>query len=118
MLYFSRANMEYVFEHFGIFAHFHQCYYTQWNYAQVTVALAFNNNQIIYYHTDVQWSVGLAQTFFANPNYLVVKCWVHATFMSPYTIHQTESMSVIILSSLMMWWATHLWASFVLNPWM
>ena len=37
------------------------------------MALAFNDNHIIYYHMDVQWSIELIQTYFTNPNYLVVQ---------------------------------------------
>ena len=55
------------------------------------MALAFNYNHIIYYHKDVQWSVGLAQTYVTNPAYLVVQCWVYATFLLSDTVNQTES---------------------------
>ena len=35
--------------------------------------------------------MGLAKTYFMNPDYLVTQCWVHAIHFSPYTINQTES---------------------------
>ena len=38
---------------------------------------------------DAQWSIGLAETYFTNPDYLVVQCRVNA-FLSPDTVNQTE----------------------------
>ena len=32
------------------------------------MALAFNNNHLIYHQMDVQWSMGLAGTNFGNPD--------------------------------------------------
>ena len=60
-------------------------------YDQVTMALAFYNNHIIYYHTDVKVSIVLSQTYFTNPNYSVAWCWVYAILLSPNTIIQTET---------------------------
>ena len=54
------------------------------------MALAFNDNHIIYYCMDVQWSLGLAQTDSANPDYLVVQCLVCDMFLSPDTVNKTE----------------------------
>ena len=47
-------------------------------------------NDIIYYQMDMQWSVGLAWTYFANPDHIVVQCWVHATYSFPDTMNQTQ----------------------------
>ena len=78
------------------------------------MALAFNNNYIIYYHMDAQWSIGLAQTYFSSPDYSVVQDWIHATFLTPDTINQTQSPVYHYTKFLMVWWVTHLWASFVI----
>ena len=47
---------------------------------QVTMPLAFDSEHIIYYNMDALWSVGLAQTDFPHPHYLVVQCWVCTTY--------------------------------------
>ena len=44
----------------------------------------------MYYDMDVQQSLVLAWTYFANPDYLVVQCWSHAMHLSLDTINQTE----------------------------
>ena len=49
---------------------FVQCYDIQQAYNQVPTALVFNNNHVIYYHMDAQWSIGLAWTYFANAIWL------------------------------------------------
>ena len=62
------------------------------------MALTLNINDTMYYHRDVQQSMGLAQTYFTNPDYLVLQCWVCAIYIytyiyiyiSPDTINQTE----------------------------
>ena len=51
------------------------------------MALMFNDDHLMYYHMDVQ-SVGLAQTYFTHLDYLVVQCWVQATYLSADTINQ------------------------------
>ena len=53
--------------------------------------LAFNGNQIIYYHMHVQWSTDLAQTYFTSPDYFAVQCWIHAAFLSPHRVNHTEA---------------------------
>ena len=65
------------------------CAFTMWlSYSvgylsyQLTMAPAFHDSHITYYHMDVQWSTGLAQTYFTNPDYSIVQCWVHAIFIS------------------------------------
>ena len=57
---------------------------------QVTVALAFNDNHIIYYHMDLQWSTGLEWTYITNLDCLVVQCWVSATFYLLTQLTKTE----------------------------
>ena len=37
---------------------------------QFTIALTFRSDHIIYYHIDATWSVALALTYFAHPDYL------------------------------------------------
>ena len=61
----------------------------QWDFDQLTVALEFKNDYIIYYDMDALWSVGLVQTNFAHPDYLVVQCLVSHYLLSPDTINQT-----------------------------
>ena len=53
------------------------------------MALLSNSDHIIYYHIDVLWSMGLTPTYFTHPDYLVVHCWIDATYLSPSTINQT-----------------------------
>ena len=55
------------------------------------MALAFNNNHITCYDMNAQWTTGFAQTYFANTDYMVVQGWIHATFLSPNIINQTEA---------------------------
>ena len=62
--------------------------HTQWDSDWLTMALVLNNDHIIYYHMDALLSVGLAWTYFAHPDYLVVQCWVHCTYLSPDTVNQ------------------------------
>ena len=84
------ANMHSVFKHLSIHAY---AYYDDWQYGsqwdmiEVIIALAFNNNHIICYHMDMQWSVGLRWCYFVSPDYVVVQCWVHSTFFHPDTIN-------------------------------
>ena len=59
--------------------------------------------------------MGLAQIYVANPDYLVVQCWVHVTSLSPDTINETEPHVYHYTSSLRVQRTTHLWASLVLN---
>ena len=73
----------------GIYTHFQLCNHAQWAYDHVTMAWAFNNNHIVYHSMDVQWSMGLKWTYFANPDYLVVQCWVYVMHLSPDTINPT-----------------------------
>ena len=81
------------------------------------MALASNDNNI-YYHMDVQWSNRLLQTYFANPDSLDVQCWIHATFLSPDTVNQTEAHVYHYTKVFSMWLAKHLWASHVLDLWL
>ena len=68
------------------------------------MAWAFNNNDIIYYHIDAQWSIGWEQTYFTSSDYLVVQCWVCTTFFHPDTInvkgpsiyHCTKFLEVVV----------------------
>ena len=69
---------------------------------QVNMALDFDDSHIIYYHIEAQWSRVFAQTYFTNPDYLVVQCWIHSSFLSPDKINQTEPH---------VQWVTLLWAS-------
>ena len=62
-----------------------------WDSDQITIALAFNKGHTIYYHMDALWSVRLVWTYVANPDYLVVICWVCATYLSPDTFNQMET---------------------------
>ena len=39
---------------------------------------------------DVQWTTGFAWTYFTSPDYSVVPSWIHAAFLPPDTINQTE----------------------------
>ena len=39
---------------------------------------------------DETQSVVLIQTYFCNPDYVVVQCLVHATFLFPHTVNQME----------------------------
>ena len=54
------------------------------------MSLAFNDNHIIYYHIDAQWSIDLGQIYFARPDCLSVQCWVHSTFFHSNIINPTE----------------------------
>ena len=55
------------------------------------MALAYNDNHIIYYHMDAQQSVGLGRTYFTSPDYLVVQCLVCYTFFHPDTMNPRGS---------------------------
>ena len=57
---------------------------------QVTMALAFNNNNTIYYYIDAQQSIWLTKTYFASPDYLLVQDWIHATLLTPDAINLME----------------------------
>ena len=57
---------------------------------QLIMALAFNDNYIIYRHMDTQCSIGSAQTYFTSPDYLVFQFWVCDSFFGPDTINPTE----------------------------
>ena len=39
-----------------------------------------------------------AQTFFAHPDYLVVQCWIHTTYLFPDTDKQTEPKNLFLSS--------------------
>ena len=56
------------------------------------MALALNDNHIIYYHMDEQCSICLSYTYFTGSGYLVVQCWVCATLFHPGMINPTEPM--------------------------
>ena len=66
---------------------------------------------------DVQWSAGLAWTYFANPDYLVV----HAAsvlcsyFLIQLTKPEKSPIYIIILSFFRLQWVTCLWTSHVPN---
>ena len=78
----------------------------------------FDDNHIIFYHMDAQQSTGMAWTYFANPDYLVLQCWVHATFLSSDTINQTESHVYHYINFLRMWWVICLSASHIPDLWL
>ena len=59
--------------------------------AHYTMALANNNDHIIYFHMDATQSVRLAWTYFAHPDYLVAQCWVCTTYLSPNIVNQMGS---------------------------
>ena len=40
---------------------------------------------------DALQSMGLVQTYFTHPDYLVVQCWLYTTYLSPDTIKQMGS---------------------------
>ena len=83
------------------------------------MALALNNNHIIYYCMDAQWSVGLGWTYFASPVYLVVQCWVHSMFFFILILLiQQDHMFIAILSFLWLQWDRTPWAFHVLNSWL
>ena len=92
------AITECVLECCGICMHFSQFYHTWCTYDQISMALAFNNNHIIYYQMDMQWSVGLTWTYFTSPDYSVVQCWVHSMFFSPIPLTKQNPMHIIIFS--------------------
>ena len=71
--------------------------------------MAFHGNHKIYCHMDVQWSMGLAQTYFANPDYLVVQCQVCSAFLYPSTINQRESHVYHYTKFLRVQWGICLW---------
>ena len=56
---------------------------------EVIRALAFNNKHILYYHMSAKGSIGLGQSYFACPDYLVAHCLLHSTFFDPETINPT-----------------------------
>ena len=84
-LMLSTANMHSVFSCLGIHIY---AYYDGWQHGtcldmiEITMAVALNNNHIIYYCMDAQW-----WTYFDSPDYLIVQCWVHSTFFHPDTIN-------------------------------
>ena len=52
---------------------------------------------------DAQWSMGLAWTYFTYPDYLVVQCLAHTTYLSSDTINQTGSQSYQYVKFLKGW---------------
>ena len=54
------------------------------------MVLHMNDEHIVYFHMDTTQSVGLVQTYFSHPEFLIVQCWIHATFLFPDTATQTE----------------------------
>ena len=81
------ANINHVFEHPGLCTHF--SHYSV-GHNQVIMAVSFNDNHIIYSYMYAQCSIGLRQTLFTSPDYMVVQCWTHSTFLHPNTINTTE----------------------------
>ena len=67
---------------------------------------------------DAQWSIGLAHTYFANPDYLVVQCHVHATFYPLIQLTKQSLISTIILSFLRVWPVSCPQASHVQDLWL
>ena len=63
-------------------------YQTCWDSDQVTMALIFNSDHTKCYNMDALQSMGLAHAYFTHSEYLVVKCWVHNTHISPNTINK------------------------------
>ena len=82
--------------------HLHTLKDTAW----LTMSLAFNSEHIIYYHMDAIWSVGLAWTYLAHPNYLVCQmlgpCHL---FISWYSEPNRASDLSFFLCSLLGGWA-------------
>ena len=85
---------------------------------QVTMALAFNNNHIIYYHMDAQFSRRSAWTYFTGPDYSAAPDWIHATFYILTLLIWQSPLYTIILSCIRVWWITHLWAFLVQGSWL
>ena len=57
------------------------------------------NNYIIYFYIDATQSLGLAQTYFTNLDYMVVQCWVKTIYLSPDTVNSMGFASIIMLHS-------------------
>ena len=79
------------------------------------MALVFNNDHIIFYHIYAIWSGGLAQNHFAHPDYLVILCCVHATYISPDDINQTGPHTYHYATVLKGEWDIHLSALHVMT---
>ena len=82
------------------------------------MVLELNNDHIIHFHLNATLSMDLAQTYCVHPDYLVVQCWVHATYLSPDTVKQTSPQTFITLSSLWAGWTTHLFTACVITSWL
>ena len=50
--------------------------------------LVIYDTNIVYYHMDPLWSVALHQSYFTQPNYMVILCWIQATLLHPTIITQ------------------------------
>ena len=87
----SVANINHAFEHLGIYMNFASRSQCLVGHNQVIMALTFTDNHVLYYQVDAQCSIGLGQTYFPSPDYLVVQCWVHATFLHPDIINQNTA---------------------------
>ena len=57
--------------------HFH----TQQHFNTSNMALHMNEAHIIYHHMDSSWSMGLVQSYFSYPDYLVVHCWAYTAIL-------------------------------------
>ena len=68
-----------------IMLHFHTQQYSD----PITMQLEPNNTHIIYCHIDATQPVGLAQTYFTYPDYLVIQGWIWTADLYPDTINQT-----------------------------
>ena len=50
--------------------------HTWQHFDYITMALQLNNSHIIYDYIDATQSMGLEQTSFTHPDYLVIQCWI------------------------------------------
>ena len=97
--------------HLWMFLHIqalNQHYHTWQASDQVTMDLAFNCKHIIYYCMDALLSVSLVRTYFSHPDYLVVQCWVCATYLSPILLTKWGHKLNSVLSSIWDGWVIHL----------
>ena len=65
----SMPHMNHVCKHLDIYAHFTSRSWYSADKDQLIMALAFNDNCVIYYHLGAQHSSALAWTYFTNFNY-------------------------------------------------
>ena len=77
--------MSFVFKFYPclLWLHLH----TQQDLDEFTMPLPFYRDYIIYYHTAAMPLVGLTQTYFIHPDYLVVQSWICITDLLPDSIN-------------------------------